>query len=104
MGNKIECNYITQNKVLEKVQHVKDLAVIIDTELSLVPHIQHVCDKAIRMFALIQLVRNKGRVHSNTVPTTLIRSKLECGSVICSSSAKICLGLSKKSFYYVFGE
>lgn len=82
--NIIHFNYILNNTKLEKVNIIRDLGIILDTELHLHNHINHVISRAYQMYGFIMRTCQKFKLPGTYLYLfkALVRSQLEYGSVI----------------------
>jgi len=82
--NVITHNYIIQGIPLIRCNEIRDLGVIIDSSLSFIPHINHICNRATQMLGFV--VRStRDFTNTDCIKTlyiSLVRSILEYCSVV----------------------
>ena len=77
-------NYQLQGATIERVSHVKDLGVILDSQLTYKQHISYVVDKASRMLGFVfRVAKNFSDIHClKSLYCSLVRSVLEYCSAV----------------------
>lgn len=83
-SNTIHFDYSINSNIIKRILEHRDLGIIIDSKLTMIPHIEKQVNKAKGMLALIRRLSN-GLFNQNTMRTlymSLVRSHLDYASVV----------------------